>query len=265
MLTPAQIQHFQTFGYLLLRQTFSAPEMAQITSEADALFQQDLASNGEQPLGSQHVVPFIERRQDLARLAEDDRIFLPMQQLLGPGFVWGGSEGNKGSFNESRDHQWHSDRAGQIDLAYLRIKIMVYLQTMTRDSGALRVLPGSHHPDFHKRLLPLQGQGPETCRAAFGVAGEQLCGVPLEVVPGDVVIFDHYLYHAVYGKSDARRYLAMKFAAEPATPAQAEALRVHHQDASHLHDRFRHSDRPRIQGLVDKLLFWEQQTPGLPC
>jgi hypothetical protein len=261
MLTPAQIRHFQSFGYLLLRQAFSAQEMARITAAADALFQEDLAANGAEPLGSQHVVPFVERRQDLALLAEDDRIFPAMEQLLGTGFVWGGSEGNKGSFNESRDHQWHSDRAGQIELAYPRIKIMIYLQAMTQDAGALRVLPGSHHPDFHKRLLPLQGQGPDTCREAFGVAGDELCGVPLEVVPGDVVVFDHYLYHAVYGKSDARRYLAMKFAADPVTQVQAEALRVHHQDASQLHDHFRHSDRLRIRSLVHRLLFWEQESP----
>jgi hypothetical protein len=261
MLTPAQIQHFQSFGYLLLRQAFSAQEMARITAAADALFLEDLSANGAEPLGSQHVVPFVERHDDLALLAEDDRIFAAMEQLLGKGLVWGGSEGNKGSFNESRDHQWHSDRAGQIDLAYPRIKIMIYLQAMAQDTGALRVLPGSHHPDFHKRLLPLQGQGPDTCLEAFGVAGDELCGVPLEVVPGDVVVFDHYLYHAVYGKSDARRYLTMKFAAEPVTQVQAEALRVHNQDASQLHDRFRHSDRLRIQGLVARLLFWEQESP----
>jgi len=259
MLTPAQLQHFQTFGYLLLRQAFSTAEMEMVTEAADAIFQQDLSENGAEPFGSQHVVPFVERCERLAQLAEDDRIFKGMEQLLGPGFVWGGSEGNKGSFNESHDHQWHSDRAGQIDLAYPRIKIMIYLQAMTRDAGALRVLPGSHHPDFHKRLLPLQGQGPDTCHEAFGVAGDELCGTALEVVPGDVVVFDHYLYHAVYGKFDARRYVAMKFAAEPVTPVQAEALRVHNQDASQLHERFRHSDRPRIRALVDKLLYWEQQ------
>ncbi|MEE2658860.1 MAG: phytanoyl-CoA dioxygenase family protein [Candidatus Latescibacterota bacterium] len=260
MLTTAQLQHFCTFGFVLLRHAFSADETVTITGAADALWQQDLEENGADAHGSQGVVPFVERSDGLAWLAEDDRIYLMMEQLLGPGFVWGGSEGNKGSFNETNDHQWHCDRAGQIDLAYQRVKIMIYLQAMEAETGALRVLPGSHHPEFHRSLLPLQGQGPDTCEEAYGVAGPELCGHPLKVVPGDLVVFDHYLFHGVYGKTGDRRYVVLKFAAEPCNEVQAEALREHRQDASQLHDRFRHSERPRISRMVDKLLYWEQQT-----
>ena len=53
----------------------------------------------------QLVVPFVDQSPRLAQLPEDDCIYLPIEDLLGPGFVWGGSEG---SFNETNDHQWHS-------------------------------------------------------------------------------------------------------------------------------------------------------------
>jgi hypothetical protein len=37
MLTTDQIQHFRTIGFLLLEQAFDAPEIGEITREADDL------------------------------------------------------------------------------------------------------------------------------------------------------------------------------------------------------------------------------------
>ena len=258
MLTAQQIAHFETFGFLLLPQLFSPAEMEEMTREANALWQEDLRRRPDAS-GNQHMSPFLEKRPLLARLPEDDRIYLPIEQLLGAGFVWGGSEGNKGSFNETHDHQWHADRAGQIELQYTRIKIMIYLQAMQKETGALRVIPGSHQLPLHRNLLVLQPQKAETSLNAFGVSGPDLPCFPVEVQPGDVVLFNHYLFHAVYGKQKERCYIAMKFAAEPKTEVHVEALRDHHQDASQLHEAFRNSQRPRIRGMVEKLLAWEKK------
>ena len=257
MLTPEQLSHFQTFGFLCLRQLLTPHEMTSITSEMEAL----MAVHPGRQSGPSHqsVAPFVELSADLAWLPEDDRIFLPMEQLLDTGFVWGCSEGVAGSFNESNDHSWHCDRAGQIDLQYTRIKIMIYLQSMRRETGCLRVIPGSHHADFHRSLLPLQGQHVKPGADGFGVAGSDLACHALEVDPGDVVVFNHYLYHAVYGKQAVRRYVALKFAEQPTTQEHYEALREHNQDASRLHDSFRHSERPRVRGMVEKLLEWEKE------
>ena len=146
---------------------------------------------------------------------------------------------------------------GQIDLAYRRIKIMIYLQSMRIETGALRVIPGSHHAPFHRMLLPLQEQKRGTSPGAYGVEGHDLPCVTLEVDPSDVVVFDHYLFHAVYGKQDRRRYVALKFAAKPESEVHYEALRAHSQDASRLHERLRRSDHPRMKGMVEGLLHWE--------
>jgi len=88
---------------------------------------------------------------------------------------------------------------------------------MQKHSGALRVLPGSHHLDFNKRLQVLQPQGQNTSLEAYGVPGPELACLSFEVQPGDVVIFNQYLFHAVYGKQEGRSYIALKFAATPAT------------------------------------------------
>ena len=257
MLTRQQIDFFETFGFLCLRRLYSPEEMAGIIREVDEL----LAANAGRRTGPSHqsVSNFVEMGTRLARLPEEDRIHGPVGQLLGEGFVWGNSEGVSGSFNETNDHQWHSDRAGQIDLNYRRLKIMIYLQPMRRETGALRVIPGSHHAPFHRGLECLQSQQQGSAKAAFGVEGSELCSHALEVDPGDAVLFDHYLYHAVYGKQSVRRYIALKFAAKPETATHYEALGPHNQDASSLHDSYRNSARPRIQEMVKGLLEWEEK------
>ena len=257
MLSAQQISHFETFGFLCLKGLFTPTEMADMTDEAEAL----LEANPGKRTGPSHqaVSPFVEMGTGLALLPEDDRIYKSMEQLLGEGFVWGNSEGVSGSFNETNDHEWHCDRAGQIDLQYTRIKIMIYLQSMRKDTGALRVIPGSHHPPFHKQLLALQSQKSGSSPSAFGVEGPELCSCPREVDPGDVVVFNHYLFHAVYGKQSVRRYIALKFAAKPETETHYEALTRHKQGASYLHDNYRHSERPRVARMVSGLLEWERK------
>ena len=95
-----QLIQFKTFGFIILRQVFSPGEMAEIADEADSLWREDAAESGDRD-GHQNVAPFVEKRPLLARLPEDERIYQPLRQLLGAGFVWGGSEGNRGSFNET--------------------------------------------------------------------------------------------------------------------------------------------------------------------
>ena len=134
MLTPAQIAHFETFGFLILRRIFTPAEMATITCEANQIWRDGLERQpDENPY--QIVVPFVEERPRLAQLPEDDRIYLPIVDLLGPGFIWGGSEGHKGSFTERNLLQWHSDRPDTIGVHYARIKVMIYLQPLQKQTG----------------------------------------------------------------------------------------------------------------------------------
>ena len=266
MLTPAQSAHFKTFGFLLLRRIFTPAEMADITCEADEVWRQALERQpDENPY--QIVVPFVEQRPRLARLPEDDRIYLPIEDLLGPGFIWGGSEGHKGSFTERNLLQWHSDRPDSIGVPYSRIKVMIYLQSMQKETGALRVIPGSHCLPFrqHLRALHQELDGSaqnETSLGAFGVPGPELPCHPLEVQPGDVVLFNDRLFHAVYGKRDGRSFITVKFvkfAAEPRTEEHFQILRADDGGFGLLHEAFRGSQRPRIRDMVEKLRVWEER------
>ena len=86
MLTPGQVAHFETFGFLILRQVFDADEVSIIKREADEIFAED--RNGG-PVGdmTQSVQPFFERRPYLSTLVDDDRIYEIGVDLLGPDFI----------------------------------------------------------------------------------------------------------------------------------------------------------------------------------
>ena len=245
---------------------FTPAEMAAIRNEADQVWQQDLEKQpNENPY--QIVVPFVEERPQLAQLPEDDRIYLAIEDLLGPDFVWGGSEGHKGSFTEDNLLQWHSDRADKVGVPYARIKVMLYLEPMQKETGALRIIPGSHYAPFRQHLMALHQELNSTAQndtslSTFGVPGPDLPCHPLEVEPGDMVLFNDYLFHAVYGKPQGRSFITVKyvkFATEPSTEEHFEILRQDDGGFGLLHEEFRNSQRPRIRGMVEKLRGWEDK------
>ncbi len=250
MLSDQEIRHFETFGFICLRRLFAPEEIAEIRDAADRLWR--AARGGGPDMGAyQHVAPFIESSRELSRLAEDDRIYAPAEQLLGAGFVWAGSEGNKGSFNDTQSHEWHCDRPGEDEPNYARLKVMLYLTATTKETGALRVMAGSHRAPMYDQLDRLNHVQSRPDVKPFGAAGPDLPGWAVEVKPGDGVFFNQYLYHAVFGKQVDRRYIALKFAARPTSTGHMEALRKH--GAFSFHRSFVERERPRIRQMTAAL------------
>jgi hypothetical protein len=106
---------------------------------------------------------YVERRPALSALLEDDRVYGVIEELLGPGFVWIPSDGNI----YVGDTEWHPDRR-EILPDYSVIKIAFYLDPVGRESGCLRVIPGSHRDPLHGDLMPLfkhRGETPEYPRS----------------------------------------------------------------------------------------------------
>ena len=83
------------------------------------------------------------------------------------------------------------------------VKIAFYLDDLTRDTGCLRVIPGSHRRgDQYAEALEAQAR---QSQAQWGLAGDQVPAVALEIVRGDVVVFQHNLKHAAFGGGGRRR------------------------------------------------------------
>ena len=245
-LSSAQIDYFETFGFLVLRRAFPIKEMVHILTEVDDLWSEKLA---REPAKAAHS-GFVEQRPLLFSLVTDDRIFQPMVQLLGRDFIWNGSEGIFEDNPTVTAHHWHSDRPGPVGSAYRRIKIMLYLEPKTKGEGALRVIPGSHRDPLHTELLPFHAAHAGPDPRFFDLPGHEIPGYPLETAPGDVALFSQSLYHSVYGKREKRRYIALKFAARPTTDAHLASLYRTTKDAFDPHPLFLNSDDPRLIGMV---------------
>ena len=206
----------------------------------------------------QTVWAVVERRPALSAIVEDDRIFEAVEQMLGPGFIWAGSEGN---VTAHREHGWHADRPGESEAKYPRIKVMLYLDETTTERGALRVLPGSHKMPYHTDLWPLQAHHGEPGLPEFGLDGPDVPSALVESQPGDVIFFFQSLFHAVFNSFPGRRYIALKFAAKPTTDEHLASLVRYTPTIFELHEAFRKSERARIRSMVDPLLELAPEAP----
>ena len=284
MLTTEQKSHFDTFGFIIIRELFSPDEMTAISREFDNVLDEDRKG---QPFGGemrQAVGAFAEMRPLLMKLIVDDRIHEPIAQLLGQDFIWWAADGSL----YVGDTAWHPD-ASEIELGYDRIKVAFYLDPVDKDTGCLRFIPGSHTQPLHGDLKPLrywrvkqnvrdgrvpagalqpfldQGLDPE--KPLFGVEAQDLPSYPAESLPGDVVFFNQHLYHASFGGQTGRRQFSLNYYAIPTTDEQVQLLRNQYENMAKTRDvmqytertrahekSFLESDRPRIRRMVAKLL-----------
>jgi len=196
-LSQQQLSFFDTFGFLSFPGLMS-DRIEAITSGFEALF----AAKGGGHGGAQHdgsarscIAPFADQSESLSALLDDSRIVGIAQGLLGDDFNYMGSDGNY----YVGDTAWHSDGW---HAQTRHIKIAFYLDPVKRDTGALRVIPGSHkiRDDYARELQAIYKSEEQ-----FGVSGAQLPSVALETVPGDLVCFNHNIKHAAFGGSNRRR------------------------------------------------------------
>ena len=122
----------------------------------------------------------IEHRERLCTLVDDERIVAICNGVLGEHFNYASGDGNY----YSGDTGWHPDgNWGQL----FSVKIAFYLDDLTRDTGCLRIIPGSHHPNHFVRA---EGIDLNNSVELFGIEPRDFPGnLALETTPGDLVIF----------------------------------------------------------------------------
>ena len=146
MFSLEQLTFFDVFGFLLWRKAFSPAEIERISVQFREVLDYD-RHGGEFPGDKRHSFNgLLEQREDMYWLAEDDRIFCTVEQLLGPDFVWIGSDGSM----YVGDTRWHADNS---DGRYRRVKVAFYLNPVGTETGCLRVIPGSHAPGLSDQLM----------------------------------------------------------------------------------------------------------------
>ena len=94
----------------------------------------------------------------------------------------------------------------------------MYMEPVRVDSGALRVIPGSHQNPLHDKLRKLKNDGQM----------DQIEQVPAQVCdsdPGDVVAFDYRTWHASCGGSTDRHMATFNFYRYPKTAEETAVTR----------------------------------------
>ena len=210
MLTPQQTNFFHTFGFLKLPGLFRE-EFPRI----EASFHEVWGTQGGGHDGSAHdgmqrsaLVPFIDKHEYLSALIDDPRIDGIASAILGDDYNYMFSDGN---FFVGPTF-WHSDR--YYNKPYLSLKVAFYLDRVTKDTGCLRVLPGTHHVG-DRFGNSVQEAMPHSERQYYeqmwAMEGPDVPAVPLESEPGDVLVFNHKIKHCAYGGSVERRMFTIGF------------------------------------------------------
>ena len=219
-LSEQQVNFFDVFGYLYFPGLF-ANDIDLITKSFEEIWADHNSSNqGKVHDGSirSTIVPFIDQNEYLCSLIDDQRIDTIPTTILGNDYNYVASDGNY----YVGDTPWHSD----FSRPKTTIKVAFYLDEVTKDTGCLRVIPGSHKMgDTFATLLKetIVTEDPKT-KLPLGIKPNEVPAVNLECKPGDLVCFDRRIKHASFGGGTHRRMFTMIF--EPRYPDdELEALR----------------------------------------
>lgn len=234
-LSDQQVCFFHTFGYLHLPGWFR-DDMARITQAFDQAF----AEHAEQSatwVNSAHynkkrfVLPNLPDRDPyLGSFLGDSRMVNIASRLCGGNYNYIPSEGNI----FSGDTVWHSDAYNpilQFPAGHLYFKIALYLDAMPRDNGAFRVIPGTHKGG---KLTPLLEAHLAESSHDLGLTADEIPCQILESQPGDVIIFNHRLWHATCHARQARRMFYLGIAELFGNPQDTAAQHLVRQYRQHL-------------------------------
>ncbi len=223
-LTEKQIQHFETFGFLVRRKVFSADEVAKINDEFDRHRASILADIDPEETRSFTQWPTrIPENPFTASLLGDPRIYVPSEQLVGEDSIPVQSHCNSYGLSSG----WHVDT---YDRRLCVIKNIMYLQSTTADRGALRVIPGSHRnplsEDLHSMGLYGFHDDSSPFLKASGMSGKDIPCYIFESEPGDIITFNELTWHAAFGGFKDRRSCSFNFFTNPKTDSETEAMKT---------------------------------------
>lgn len=247
-ITSEQKAFYDAFGFLVVRQLFSAAEMEELSRTFDAMLTAERQGAPFPGTKRQSLYAIAEKSELITGLVEDDRIYKTVEALLGPDFIWLCSEGNL----YVGDTKWHPDGTR---LDFTPMKVSFYLDSLTGKSGSLRVVPGTHQLPFHEDMKEV----------AHAVSGPDMPAYCIESEPGDVCFNNMNTWHAAFGGAVGRRHLALNFIPAPTEEAHTECMKenyrglfVHQtnhqysQPGRNFTDAFLYSERPRIRRLAAK-------------
>lgn len=236
-LTEQQITFFDTFGFLCFPGMVTA-ELPWIYEGFDDIFKQVPEHDG-----TRRTIAGTDSSEKLCRLLDHPKVIEAASSLMGEQFNYLGGDANY----YVGDTGWHSDGWHNHGLF---VKMAFYLDPVTRDTGCLRVIPGTHKVGSEWVEEVRKVSRPEE---NFGVAGRDIPAVPLESQPGDVVVFNHNLHHAAYGGSSRRRMFTLNLSRHADTATDLSELRGFINSAARFWVTQTHSDMMRRTASPERM------------
>ena len=236
MINQQQIDHFRTFGFVLLP-GFLGPERTQaLRAEVDRAIRDAYAATYDERVVdgiSGHYLPMASRLTPMSTsLVCDDPVLMDAAEaLLGAPVLPSLPEGVL-YFAEAG---WHDDDG----IGVTGVKFATYFDELDAGNGALRFVPCSQFEDGRPNLRAYQ-------QARY----DQFPGVVVASRPGDVIAFDLHTFHSSFGGQDRLAWTIEYLALPPDEAARDKALRW--VDGS-FEQAFRGFDRERYPAWRDWL------------
>lgn len=222
LLSPQQIHFFETFGFLKIPGLF-ADDIEEIVAAFEDLFDKQPVWETKEPLHGDEkrlIIPgFIEQSPRLSQLQHDPRVVGIVQSILGRDYIWSSSDGNL-FYCES---YWHPDDYAA-PLHHYHVKLSFYLDDLTGQNGAIRIIPGSHfHQQTFSRTLRRAFKEESGVDSIFGIPGGDIPSIVVESSPGDLVMWNFRTIHGSYNGGERRRLFSLNFGEkEPGTHDAAQ-------------------------------------------
>ena len=243
MLTTEQYQHYQAFGFVTLRNVFNPHELVKINKEFESGLK---TAYHHMPFDgtTRHWVTMMgQSRPCFAELLEDPRLCDVAEQLYGDDVLGIATDANRYVGNT----KWHPDTHS---IHQYGVKFAFYLQPVGPNTGALRVIPGSHRNPYHntlKQVIPDLNMSIENVPS-------HIC----DSEPGDIVAFDLRLWHSSYGGSSDRHMCTCVYYNNPRTREEIESTRFQGANMSKTTAQYHRPNDP----LIDPT--WFSNTEGNP-
>lgn len=205
-ITDQQKAFFETFGYIHLPGVLRS-EIAWITREHELTYGVGAGGNLDEQTGAPRL-GFVDRTPAMFRLLDHPALVGVLSGLLGDDYNFLMSDGTV----YSGDTGWHRDTYSNEGTF---LKVALYLDPLSAETGALRVVPLSHRVDW-------SGAVPDP--AAWGLSGADVPAMAIDTQPGDLVVFNLKTLHAAFG-GGVRRMTSMVFSHRCQSPKEIAALR----------------------------------------
>ena len=221
MLTAGQMRQFKTFGFVVMRNVLTSDELKKIRSEFD---HRSAVASSYDPFDGSKAHTFDMMGDDTpfcASLLEDSRFAAAAEQIFGDVLAYS-ADARRYVGNTSS----HYDGGSYDDSG---VHFGMYLQPVRADTGALRIIPGSHNSPWFEELderppLRYAWARQDYARAEESELIDSIPAYVCETDPGDVVAFDWRVYHATLGGSDDRQQFSLDYSSYPKTPQEVAVM-----------------------------------------